>query len=86
MTMCQITMKIPNEVLLDIHMNDREANAYAKQVFALWLYTKNKVSIGYCAEIAEMPEYEFIRFLGTQGISAFRHDGEEEFLKDVANA
>lgn len=84
--MCQITMKIPNEVLFDIHMNDREADAYAKQVFALWLYTKNKVSIGYCAEIAEMPEDAFIRFLGSQGISIFRYDGEEEFLKDVANA
>lgn len=62
MTMCQITMKIPNEVLLDIHMNDREADAYAKQVFVLWLYTKNKVSIGYCAEIAEMLEDEFTAF------------------------
>ena len=39
-------------------------------------------AIGYCAEIAEMPENEFIRFLGTQGISVFRYDGEEEFLKE----
>lgn len=84
--MCQVMLEIPEEVLFDIHMNKQEADAYAKQVFALWLYTRNKVSIGYCAQVAGMPEDDFIRFLGSQGISIFRYDSEDEFLKDVANA
>ena len=84
--MCRVTLEIPEEVLFDIHMNTQEADAYAKQVFALWLYTRNKVSIGYCAQVAKMPEDEFIRFLGSQGISIFQFEGEEELLKDVANA
>ena len=62
--MCQISMQIPEAVLYDTHMDEADASSFAKKMVALGYYTKNNVSIGYCSQIAEMPEEVFIRFLG----------------------
>ena len=84
--MQQIVVDIPNEVMVDTHMSVRDATAMAKSMLALGLYTKNNVSVGYCAQVAGMTEEEFIRFLGTFHVSIFRFDSEEELLRDIANA
>ncbi len=84
--MCSIAVKIPDEVLYDTKMSDAEAVEFASQMTALGLYTKRKVSIGYCAQIAGMTEPEFVSFLGRNNISIFRFDSEEELLKDIQNA
>lgn len=84
--MCSIAVKIPNEVLYDTKMSDAEAVKFASQMTALGLYTRRKVSIGYCAQIAGMTEPEFVYFLGQNNISIFRFDSEEELLKDIENA
>ncbi|MBR1741734.1 MAG: UPF0175 family protein [Lachnospiraceae bacterium] len=39
-------------------MKDEDAAAFAKQMVAVGYYTRNNVSIGYCAEIAGMTEEE----------------------------
>ena len=84
--MCQVMINVPNEVLYDTHMNTAEATAFARKMVALGYYTKNNVSIGYCAEIAGLTEEEFIVFLGENGIDLFRFDSEEELMRDIANA
>ena len=84
--MCNVAIKIPDEVLYDTKMNNVEATEFASQMTALGLFIKRKVSIGYCAEIAGMSEAEFISFIGQYGISIFRFDSESELLKDIDNA
>ena len=49
-------------------------------------YTRNSVSIGYCAEIAGMTEGEFIDLLGANHISIFQFDNEEELMRDRDHA
>ncbi len=84
--MCQIAFSIPNEVLFDTKMSDKEALDFAKKAVALQYYTQKGVSLGYCAQIAGMPKGGFIRFLGENGISIFQFDSEEELAEDVKNA
>ncbi len=84
--MCQVAFSIPNEVLYDTKMNDAEAASFARQAVALRFYTIERVSLGYCAEIAGMTKGDFIRFLGENKVSIFQFDSEEELLEDVKNA
>ena len=84
--MCQVMINVPNEVLYDTHMNTSEATAFARKMVALGYYTRSKVSIGYCAEIAGLTEEEFIVFLGQNKIDIFQFDNDEELLRDMANA
>ena len=44
------------------------------------------VSLGYCAEIAEMQKVDFIRFLSENGISIFEFEDMAELERDIANA
>ena len=60
MIMCQIAFSVPDEVLFDIKMNREQANQFARRYVALGFYKQNGVSIGYCSQIAEMTEEEFI--------------------------
>ena len=84
--MCRIAIDIPNEVLFDTKMNWKEASQFARCAVALRYYTQSGVSIGYCAQIAEMTEEEFIRYLGNNRISIFHFDSEEEFVEEWKNA
>ncbi len=84
--MCQIAIDIPNEVLFDTKMSKEQANQFAKCTVALGYYTQRGVSIGYCAQIADMTEEEFIKYLGENHISIFRFNNEEDFLEEMSNA
>lgn len=84
--MCSVAVKIPDEVLYDTKMTEAEANAFAKKATALMLYTQNHISIGYCAQIAGMPEEDFIKYLSSNEISIFNFDDEKEFLEEMNNA
>ena len=84
--MSQVMISVPNEVLFDTHMNTDEAASFARKMVALGYYTQNKISIGYCAEIAGMTEEEFIMFLGQNKVDIYTFDSDEELLKDVQNA
>ena len=66
--MCSIAVKIPDEVLYDTKMTEAEASDFAKKAIAVMLYSKNHISIGYCAQIAGMPEEDFIKYLYTYNI------------------
>lgn len=84
--MCTIAMKIPDEVLFDIKMTEAQANDFAKRYMAMMLYTKKHISIGYSAQIADMTEEDFIKFLSSNGVSIFNFDDEDEFLEEMNNA
>lgn len=84
--MCQVAVNIPDEVLFGTNMSIEDAAVFARQMTALGYYTKGNVSLGYCAEIAGMHKAEFMRFLGSHGVSIFRFDGEEEFFGELGNA
>ena len=84
--MCQVTVQIPDAVLYDTHMSTIQANDYARKLIALDYYTRHNVSIGYCSQIAEMSEEDFIKFLGQNNISIFQFDDKNEFLKELKNA
>lgn len=84
--MCQVAIEIPEAVLFDTRMSREEACQFAKRAVALGYYSQSGVSIGYCAQIAEMTEEEFIRYLGENHISIFQFDNEKEFLEELKNA
>ena len=84
--MCEVAFSIPNEVLYDTKMSKSDTIAFAKRAVALCYYTQNKVSLGYCAQIAEMTKGEFIRYLGENGVSIFQYDDEQEFIEETNNA
>ena len=84
--MFQIALKIPEGVLFDTKMNLQDAEKFIRRVVALEFFKNQGVSIGYCAEIAEMTEEDFLKFLGENKISVFKFDDEAEFLSEAANA
>ena len=84
--MCQVAVNIPEAVLCDTRMSREEACRFAKRAVALGYYAQSGVSIGYCAQIAEMTEEEFIKYLGENRISIFQFDNKDEFLEELGNA
>lgn len=84
--MCQVAINIPEAVLYDTRMSREDAVRFARRAVALGYYAQNGVSIGYCAQIAEMTEEEFIKYLGENHVSVFRFDDKEEFLEEMENA
>lgn len=84
--MCVVSIHIPEEILLDLHENKDDFTAYMKRTLAVDLYKNKKVSLGYCAGIADMTKEDFIRYLGREEISIFSYESEAEFLEELANA
>lgn len=84
--MCQLSINIPNEVLYDTKQSKEEALEKAKKVLAMYYYMNERVSLGYCAEIAGMEKEDFIRYLGQNKVSIFHYDDENEFIEELDNA
>lgn len=84
--MCQVAVKIPDAVLFDTHMTAEQTDSFVKQTLALHYYIKCHISLGYCAEIAEMTKEDFIKFLGKNGISIFNYENKDELMEELSNA
>lgn len=84
--MCVVSINVPEEILLDLHEDKNDFADYMKKMLAVDLYKNKKVSLGYCASVADMTKEEFIRYLGDKGISIFSFESEEEFLEELRNA
>ena len=84
--MGQVSIDIPEAVLYDTRMSQEEACKFAKRSVALGYYSQSGVSIGYCAQIAEMTEEDFIKYLGKNQVSIIQFDNEEEFLEELEHA
>ena len=81
-----VSINIPEEILLDLHENEDDFAAYTKCMPAVDLYKNKKVSLGYCANIADMTKEDFIKYLGKNNISIFSFENEGEFLEELTNA
>lgn len=84
--MCVVSINVPEEILLDLHEDRDNFADYMKKMLALDLYKNKKVSLGYCASVAEMTKEEFVQYLGKNDVSVFSFVSENEFLEEVANA
>lgn len=84
--MCVVSINVPEEILLDLHEDQKDFADYMKKMLALDLYKNRKISLGYCASVAEMTKEEFVQYLGVNGVSIFSFGSENEFLEELANA
>lgn len=84
--MCVVSIKVPEEVLLDLHEDENDFADYMKKMLAMDLYKNKKVSLGYCASVADMTKEEFMQYLGRNGVSVFSFSSEDEFWEELANA
>ncbi len=84
--MCVVSVNVPEEILLTLHEDRDDFADYMKKMLALDLYKNKKVSLGYCANVAEMTKEEFIQYLGMNGISVFSFASENEFMEELKNA
>lgn len=62
-------LKIPQEILLALRASKDEFIIDIKRTAAVKYYKERKLSIGQCAELAEMNEESFINYLAEQGIN-----------------
>ncbi len=53
---------------------------------ALKLFEGKRLSIGQSAELAEMSEEDFIRYLGSNKVSVFPYHSYNELAEDMNNA
>ena len=84
--MCVVSINVPEEILLDLHEDKNDFTEYMKKTLAMDLYKNKKVSLGYCASVAEMTKEEFVQYLGMNGVSIFSFASEDEFLEELKNA
>ena len=82
----QSAVKIPTAVMYDTHMTSEETLDCTRKLIAVDYYQNRGISIGYCAQIADMHEEDFMKYLGQKGISVFHFDNKDEFLDELNNA
>lgn len=58
-----VTINIPDEVVHNLFDSEKEFADYVRMIIAKELYRNKGVCLAYCAEIAEMPEQEFVKFI-----------------------
>lgn len=84
--MCEFAVQIPEEVLYDTHMTESQSESLVKKIIAMHYYLHFHVSLGYCAQIANTTEEDFIKYLGENQVSIFQFDNKQEFLDELKNA
>lgn len=84
--MCEFAVQIPEEVLYDTHMTESQSESLVKKIIAMHYYLHFHVSLGYCAQIANTTEEDFIKYLGENKVSIFQFDNKQEFLDELKNA
>lgn len=81
-----IAVLVPTEVMFDTKMNLEQTTKFINQTIAVEYYKNHGISLGYCAKIAGMTKEDFLKLLGTYGISVFHFDDKKEFLEEMNNA
>ena len=79
-------VNIPESVLLSLREPAESICLEMKRTLAMRYYNEKKLSLGQCAELAEMNEKLFINFLARYKISIFNYNSENELIEDICNA
>ena len=79
-------ISIPESIVLSLREPIEAIGLEMKRTLAIRYYTERKLSLGQCAELAEMNEKSFINYLARYSISIFNFDSEDELLEDIRNA
>ncbi|BDU50053.1 UPF0175 family protein [Haliovirga abyssi] len=79
-------LEFPEEILFALRENENFFLKEIKVIAAVNYYKEKRLSVGQAAELAEMSEEEFIKYLGGKKISIFQFENEEELLEDIKNA
>lgn len=82
----QVAVFVPTEVMYDTKMSVEQTQNFVNKTIAVEYYKNYGISLGYCAEIAKMNKEDFLRLLGTYGISVFHFDDKKKFLDEMNNA
>jgi predicted HTH domain antitoxin len=81
-----INIAIPQEILLTLREKEFDLALDMKRWTSLKLYANKKLTIGQCAELAEMNEEDFLKYLGLNQISIFTFNNSEDLKEDLKNA
>ena len=78
--MFSLTLDLPSELSIPLSVagyNREKLTEEAKRLLAVALFQRNALSLGQAANLANMPLWDFIQFLGQQGIPVAEYDDEE---------
>ena len=81
-----ISISVPSEIFLTLRETDAEFALDMKRYTAMKLFQDRRLSIGQCAEFAEMSEAEFLKFIGVSKISLFDYHNLDSLNEDLINA
>ena len=81
-----LTLTVPSEIFLVLRETENQFIDNMKKSTALFLFQNKKLSIGQCAELANMTEEDFIYFLGDNKVSIFDYLDESILREELANA
>ena len=79
-------INLPQEIVLTLRQSSEEIVVEMKRASALKYYQEQKLSLGQCAELAEMNKEDFIKYLSKYNMTVFRFQSEHELLEDKDNA
>jgi predicted HTH domain antitoxin len=74
-----IPITVPDDILLSLRTSKEEFATQILRMSAMMFYKSQKLSASQAANLAEMSEYEFIQYLGRNGVSIF---GDIEDIKE----
>jgi predicted HTH domain antitoxin len=83
--MSQVTLLLPDEVLIALKLNPAQLSEEVRLAAAIKLYEMGRLSSGAASLLAGVPRTVFLSKLADYGVHTFRMN-EEELKQDVARA
>lgn len=79
-------ISFPKEILLSLRESSENVIKDMKRTVAVKYYKEQRLSLGQCAEFAEMAEEDFIQLLSSYKISVFNFEDDGDLIEDIKNA